>query len=88
MYIEEAIAPLVKTLETLCCESTSIIMAYGRNRGAEMSFLAQCSGIFTIAELASHELDSRYQCTDVKVLKLQRHRQNPLSQDKGLLLVE
>ena len=75
MYIEEAVIPLVASLEVLCHQETVILMAYGRNRPAEASFLSRAAKAFDITELASKDLDGKYQCSDVKVLRLQKHGQ-------------
>lgn len=72
MYIEEAVEPLLKSLFDLSDNKTDIFLAYGRNRAAERSFLAKCKCIFSISDVTSCELDEKYQCTDVRVLRLRR----------------
>ena len=73
MYIEEAMEPLVQSLAELSGKKTEVIIAYGRNRFAEGSFLAKCKPIFSVSEISSSELDEKYQCSDVRVLRLQKH---------------
>jgi len=50
--------------------STQILIAHGRNRGAEPVFLRRCQGLFRVDEVSSDELDPLYQCSDVDVLRL------------------
>ena len=73
MYIEEAVDALVESLAELSGRTTEIVFAYGRNRCAESSFLTKCQQIFHISEVSSSDLDEKYQCSDVRVLKLQKH---------------
>lgn len=72
MYIEEAVEPLVKSLKLLSNRDTVVLMAYGRNRFAETTFLRMAAKTFLTEDVASEELDSRYQCTDVRVLRLKK----------------
>ena len=73
MYIEEEVNSLVQTLLQLAAPTTQIIIAHGRNRQAEGRFLEAAQQSFSISDVASEELDSIYQCTDVRVLRLMRH---------------
>jgi hypothetical protein len=52
------------------CPACRILIAHGRNRGAEPSFLRACEGAFLVEQVAAHELDPVYQCSDVDVLSL------------------
>jgi hypothetical protein len=49
---------------------TQIMIAHGRNRGAEAEFLRRCRGVFDVARVPGSELDPLYQCSDVDVLRL------------------
>ncbi|KAI8472236.1 MAG: putative methyltransferase-domain-containing protein [Monoraphidium minutum] len=49
---------------------TRILIAHGRNRGAEQSFLRACAGVFDVEKLPPADLDPLYQCSDVDVLSL------------------
>jgi hypothetical protein len=49
---------------------TQILIAHGRNRGAEPAFLRRCEGVFRVERVAGAELDPLYQCNDVDVLRL------------------
>ncbi len=82
MYIEEAVDPLVDSLTKLCSSKTEVLLAYGRNRFAEDHFIAKCQPIFSIVEVSSRDLDEKYQCVDVTVLKLQRHSQTKLAEHR------
>lgn len=73
MYIEEAVDLLIQSIAEMSSKKTQIIFAYGRNRFAESSFLAKCQSIFHVSEITNCELDEKYQCTDVRVLRLQKH---------------
>jgi hypothetical protein len=47
-----------------------ILLAHGRNRGAEPAFLRAAAGAFSVSRVPEGELDPRYQCSDVDVLSL------------------
>ena len=72
MYIEDASEALAQSLERLAGSHTVVLLAYGRNRPAEGSFLRRIQNSFAASEVSSEELDSRYQCVDVTVLRLQK----------------
>lgn len=72
MYIEDAVEPLARSLEILCGSHTIVYMAYGRNRPAEAAFLLRVKNSFITSEVSTEELDSRYQCIDVTVLRLKK----------------
>jgi Lysine methyltransferase len=78
MYIDDAVKPLVKTLAAVSNDSTRIYIAHGRNRQAEVSFLAAAKGQFDISDVPRQQLDEVYQCTDVAVWCLRRRK--PMSQ--------
>ncbi|GBF88102.1 hypothetical protein Rsub_00814 [Raphidocelis subcapitata] len=50
--------------------STRVIVAHGRNRGAEGAFLRACEGAFAVARLPEARLHPDYACSDVDVLEL------------------
>ena len=50
--------------------AAEVLIAHGRNRGAEPAFLEACRGVFDIARVPPGELDGVYQCSDVDVLRL------------------
>lgn len=72
MYIEEANESLVQSLEMLSSLNTEILMAYGRNRFAEASFLKMAARKFKIEDVAAEELDTKFQCLDVRVLRIRK----------------
>ncbi len=71
MYIHEAIRDLITTIKAVSTRDTEILIAHGRNRQAEGAFLAACEGSFAVTDFASDELDPVYQCSDVRVMRLQ-----------------
>lgn len=72
MYIHDAIGDLVTTLKSVSTEDTEVFIAHGRNRQAEVAFLAVCGGSFAVTDVASNELDPVYQCSDVRVMRLRK----------------
>lgn len=75
MYYDDAVKPLVKTLQALSGNDTRIFLSYGRNRQAEETFMrtaGQCN--FSLRKVSSSELDDVYQCIDVDVYELSMER--------------
>ena len=75
MYIDELTSLLVQSLKNLVRRGPkhggTAIIAYGRNRGGEASFmkLSREAG-FRIDKVPTYQLDPLYNCIDVTVLKL------------------
>lgn len=71
MYYDDAVQPLILTLQALSGNHTRIFMAYGRNRQAEETFMKamEKSNLF-MRKLKNVELDDVYQCVDVDVYEL------------------
>lgn len=65
------VAALVKTLASAVAPGGQVLLAHGRNRGAEPTFLAEArrQGLRCL-EVPSSELDSVFQCADVSVWRL------------------
>ena len=82
MYYDDAVEPLLLTLQNLSGKGTRIFMAYGRNRQAESTFMTAVeeSTLF-MRKLAASELDDVYQCVDVDVYEL-RTRES----DNGVMI--
>ena len=72
MYIEALVQPLLASLRALSHKESQVFLAYGRNRQAEESFLTSCAGGFAYADVPESELHPVYQCSDVRVLELQK----------------
>ena len=71
MYYDDAVEPLLLTLQGLSGKNTRIFMAYGRNRQAEATFMkAVAKSTLTMKKLPDSELDDVYQCVDVDVYEL------------------
>lgn len=71
MYYNDALKPLVMTLQALSGNDTRIFLSYGRNRQAEETFMRtaeQCN--FSLRKVLEVELDDVYQCVDVDVYEL------------------
>jgi hypothetical protein len=73
MYIHDGIKDLISTLKAVSTRNTEVIIAHGRNRQAEGAFLAACDGSFAVSDVPSSELDPLYQCSDVRVMRLQKY---------------
>lgn len=67
MYIREAIPALVATLVAVSDKHTTVLLAHGRNRGGEETFLKLAAQHFCVQELIGLDLDEVYQCVDVTV---------------------
>jgi len=76
MYIDEqeTVRDLLATLVQVTTESSVVLLAHGRNRFAEGRFLAEARAEFTVRDVPRADLHPKYQCEDVRVLKLQRRR--------------
>ena len=72
MYIDDAVAPLVKTLAAVSAPHTYIYVAHGRNRQAEATFMRAAEGVFEVSEVPVSQLDDIYHCSDVSVLLLSK----------------
>lgn len=72
MYIHEAIPQLLQTLLAVTHASSEVLIAHGRNRQAEATFLHACHRGFAVDEVPIEELDPVYQCSDVSVLRLKQ----------------
>lgn len=73
MYVHSAVSDLVATLDVLCSAETMVLLAHGRNRPAEASFLAAVEAAgFTVSPVPEEALHETYRCLDVSVMKLQR----------------
>jgi hypothetical protein len=70
MYVTEAIPALMESLEGLSDSKTLILVAHGRNRFAQPSFLEACKGRFAVQTVPAEELDEVFQCSDVDVFRL------------------
>ncbi|PRP80522.1 hypothetical protein PROFUN_11835 [Planoprotostelium fungivorum] len=71
MYIPEEAETLLLTIEGLSSSNTVVYLSYGRNRYAEDEFKEMAvKHNYTIYEIPEEELDDKYQCGDVTVLKL------------------
>lgn len=70
MYIADAVPDLVATLVALCDRTTEVLLAHGRNRPAEDSFLRIAGTRFAVAVVPDEDLHPVYQCLDVTVLRL------------------
>lgn len=77
MYYDDSVQPLLLTLQGLSGKNTRILMAYGRNRQAEATFMrAVGDSTFFIKKLTDSELDDVYQCVDVDVYELNTRESN------------
>lgn len=74
LYDALVIHDFVWTLQSLADSSTSIFLAYGRNRQAEGDFFREASKWFSILRIEPQELDEVYQCIDVDVYALSKRR--------------
>ena len=71
MYYDDAVKPLLATLQSLSGRHTRIFMAYGRNRQAEDRFMRAIEEFkFKLKHVPEAELDDVYQCEDVDVYEL------------------
>jgi len=71
MYYDDAVEPLLLTLQALSGKNTRIVMSYGRNRQAEATFMrAVGESNFSVRKITDSELDDVYQCIDVDVYEL------------------
>ena len=71
MYYDDAVEPLLLTLQGLSGKNSRIFMAYGRNRQAEAAFMkAVGESTLSMRKLPAPELDDVYQCVDVDVYEL------------------
>ncbi|KAG0619012.1 hypothetical protein M758_4G109100 [Ceratodon purpureus] len=85
MYYDDAVEPLLVTLQGLSGKNTKIFMAYGRNRQAEATFMRaveKCT--LSMRKLPDSELDDVYQCVDVDVYELST-RGNENENENGIL---
>jgi hypothetical protein len=72
MYVDQAAKDLVVSLAAVTIPSSIIILAHGRNRQAEGTFLGVAAEHFAVTEVSSNDLDSVFQCSDVTVLLLKK----------------
>lgn len=72
IYDGSVIGQLADSLIKLSDERTQVLIAYGRNRWAETTFMDAVQREFDVAEVGRELLDSVYACDDVKVLSLTR----------------
>lgn len=70
MYCVEAVDSLLSTLKMAADAGTIILLAYGRNRQAEQTFLEKAHRYFSLKQVSDEELDEVYHCVDVDVLEL------------------
>lgn len=70
MYCLEAVDSLLSTLKMASDAETIILLAYGRNRQAEQTFLEKAHRYFSVKQVSDEELDDVYRCVDVDVLEL------------------
>ena len=72
MYDECVINDFVQTLRNIATSSTTIFLAYGRNRQAEEDFSHKALKWFSVEKIETNELDEVYQCVDVDVFMIRK----------------
>ena len=72
MYDEYVINDFVQTLRNIATSSTTIFLAYGRNRQAEEVFSHKALKWFSVEKIETSELDEVYQCVDVDVFMIRK----------------
>lgn len=72
MYDASVIPAFLQTVHNVATFSTSIFLAYGRNRQAEEEFLKEVKQWFSIERIEMEELDEVFQCIDVDMFVMRK----------------